>query len=281
MNAVIGYQGIPGSFSEEALHRYFPNASETKNFRYFEEVFQRLHDCHIDYGILPIENSNTGMIFEVYDCLQSYNLYIVGETYLQVAHHLLGVPGSSLESIEEVYSHPQGFKQSRRFLRSYDTRWQLIPYHNTAISARYVSEQNDPAKAAIASLRCRDIYGLQVLNDNIHDEAQNFTRFIIIGRQLEYDNSADKLSLVYSLPHRVGSLYTSLGVFAERGINLLGLQSRPIQGRPWEWYFYIDLAGSLDDTHVREALDAMGTLTQDLQVLGCYGARPDRLPLES
>ncbi len=277
----VGYQGVPGSFSEQALRQFFAAEAPTVEFRNFEDVFEALHNGRVEYGILPIENSNTGMVFDVYDCLQQYNLHIVGETYVKVEHHLLGVPGSTLADVREVYSHPQGFSQSRRYLRRYDGTWRLIPYYNTAISAQYVAEQADPRKACIASDRCREIYGLQSLQAHIHDEARNFTRFIVIGRELSFGAEADKLSVLYSLPHTVGSLYTSLGIFADHNINLLSVQSRPIKGRPWEWYFYVDLAGNLDEDNVQSALQQLEQLSQYLQVLGCYGARPDRLPLQA
>ena len=277
----VGYQGVPGSFSEQALRQFFTNGEATMEFRNFEDVFEALHEGRVEYGILPIENSNTGMIFDVYDCLQQYNLHIVGETYVKVEHHLLGIPGSAVDGIVEVYSHPQGFSQSRRYLRAYDGRWRLIPYYNTAISAQFVAEQQDPSKACIASARCRDIYGLEALQEHIHDEARNYTRFIIIGRKLSFGADADKLSVLYSLPHTVGSLYKSLGIFADHNINLLNVQSRPIKGRPWEWYFYVDLAGNLDEGNVQSALEQLEELSQYLQILGCYGARPDRLPLQA
>ncbi len=280
MAVTVGYQGIPGSFSEQALRQYFDGSVSTKDVKYFEDVFVSLHQGAVDYGVLPIENSNTGMIFEVYDCLQQYNLYIVGETYVKVAHQLLGIPGARLSDINEVFSHPQGFQQSRRFLQQYGDAWRLTPYYNTAISARFTAETGDRTKAAIASARCAEIYNLDILRTDIHDEDHNYTRFIIISRDAAYSSDADKLSVVYSLPHSVGSLYKSLGVFADHGINLLNLQSRPIRGRPWEWYFYLDLQGSLNEGNMQAALEKVRQLTHYLQILGCYGAKPNRLPLE-
>ena len=164
----IGYQGVEGSFSEEALRKYFNSYDSIKNYEEFKDVFNALENNYIQYAILPIENSYTGAITEVYDLLVKYNFYIVGEECIKIDQNLMGISGTNIDEIEEIYSHPQGFEQSRGFLSRYD-KIKLIPYHNTAISAKLVSDLKDKKKAAIGSKRAANIYGLSILKENIND----------------------------------------------------------------------------------------------------------------
>ena len=177
----IGYQGVEGSFSEEALRKYFNSYDSIKNYEEFKDVFNALENNYIQYAILPIENSYTGAITEVYDLLVKYNFYIVGEECIKIDQNLMGISGTNIDEIEEIYSHPQGFEQSRGFLSRYD-KIKLIPYHNTAISAKLVSDLKDRKKAAIGSKRAANIYGLSILKENINDKKDNHTKFIIIGK---------------------------------------------------------------------------------------------------
>jgi chorismate mutase/prephenate dehydratase len=162
----VGHQGISGSFSEEALFNYFPNDVEIEQYTQFEDVFEAIDAGEIHYGVVPIENSSTGAIAAVYDALNAYNCTIVGETYVKAIQNLLAIKGASIDYINTVYSHPQGFEQSVIFLKPYD--WILIPYYNTAKSAEFVRDQNDPKIAAIASKQADEIYGLDVLSENIY-----------------------------------------------------------------------------------------------------------------
>ena len=183
-NIKIGYQGVKGSFSEEAMIKYFGEKHKNTNYEEFEEVFIALKSNEIDYGILPIENSYTGAITNVYDLLVKYGFYIVGEECIKINQNLIGIKGTKISDIKEIYSHPQGFEQSREFL-SNNNKLKLIPFHNTAISAKYISELNDKSKAAIASLRAAEIYNLDVIQEEINDKDDNQTKFIIIGKELE------------------------------------------------------------------------------------------------
>lgn len=276
----VAYPGVPGSFSEQALLQYFTGHHQIINVKTFVESFDLLANEQVDFCVMPIENSSTGGIFEVMDYLQQYNLYIVGETYVKVAHHLLGVPNSDLAEITTVYSHPQGFQQSTKFLQNYPD-WNQIPYYNTAISAQYIAEQNDSTKAAIASERAAKIYNLNILVPNIQDVQNNYTRFIVISRELLTLSHHDKISIIYALPHSVGSLYHSLGIFAEHGVNLLNLQSRPIKEIPWQAYFYLDLAGNLADSNVQQALKQVESLSNFFKIIGSYQANleAEKMPL--
>ena len=197
-NIKIGYQGVKGSFSEEAMIKYFGENHKNTNYEEFEEVFIALKSKEIDYGILPIENSYTGAITNVYDLLVKYGFYIVGEECIKINQNLIGVKGTKISDIKEIYSHPQGFEQSREFL-SNNNKLKLIPFHNTAISAKYISELNDKSKAAIASLRAAEIYNLDVIQEEINDKDDNQTKFIIIGKELESSKECNKITVVFSL----------------------------------------------------------------------------------
>ncbi len=222
-NIKIGYQGVKGSFSEEAMIKYFGENHTTTDYEEFEDVFVALKNNEIDYGILPIENSCTGAITTVYDLLVKYGLYIVGEECIKIDQNLIGVKGSKLEDIKEIYSHPQGFEQSSEFL-SKQNNINLIPFHNTAISAKYISELNDKTKAAIASLRAAKIYGLDIIQKEINDKDNNHTKFIIVGRRLESSKECNKITVVFSLDDKAGTLYNLLRHFAENNINMIKIE---------------------------------------------------------
>ncbi|SJZ73310.1 prephenate dehydratase [Garciella nitratireducens] len=266
----VGYQGVEGSFSEQAMRKYFEEDDISSSpFETFEDVFQALKDREISYGILPIENSSTGGIGEVYSLLRKYDFYIVGEMCIKITQNLLGIKGSKLEDIEEVYSHPQGFEQSVEFLKDYP-HWKLIPYKNTAISAKYIREENSKKKAAIASKRTAELYHLDIIQQNINFNQDNYTRFIIVSADFDVTTDADKISMVISLPHKPGSLYQVLRYFAENHLNMLKIESRPILDRPWEYFFYIDFEGNLQNPHLKKAIDQIEKKSNFFKLLGNY-----------
>lgn len=264
----VGFQGVSGSFSEEALFKYFPNDVDTKNYEQFEDVFIGLDAGEIHYGVLPIENSSTGAINTVYDLLNEYACYIVGETAVRPIQNLLGIKGASLSDIEEVYSHPQGFEQGKKFLSNYN--WHLIPYYNTAKSAEYIRDLGKKNIAAIASKKAAELYGLDILAENINNNQNNTTRFVIIGKQLKVNNMCDKVSIVFSTKHQAGALYNTLKHFAEHNINLLKIESRPVQHTPWEYYFYIDFEGNIEDAAIKSAIEEMKAACHHFKLLGNY-----------
>lgn len=266
---IVAFQGEPGAFGHQALKKYFGNDEKALNFNKFEDVFIALKDEKADYGVLPIENSSTGGIHDVYDLLLKYDLFIVGEVYLQIEHNLVGIEGASLNSISEIYSHIQGFNQCRAFIDQYPD-WKLISLENTAKSAKYVKELKDPTKAAIASKEAADIYGLKIIKGNINTNAENWTRFIIIGKKVEINQNSKKISMVYSTRHNVGSFYESLGVFVEQGINLAKVESRPIPNQPWKYHFYVDIEGNLLDKQVQEAIKKLQEKSLYIKILGNY-----------
>lgn len=265
----IGYQGVKGSFSEEAMIKYFGENHITTDYEEFEEVFLALKNSEIDYGILPIENSCTGAITTVYDLLVKYGLYIVGEECIKIDQNLIGVKGSKVEDIKEIYSHPQGFEQSRDFLNKHNNL-KLIPFHNTAISAKYISEINDKSKAAIASLRAAEIYGLDVIAKEINDKDNNHTKFIIIGRKLESAKECNKITVVFSLDDKAGTLYNLLRHFAENNINMIKIESRPSKNEPWKYLLYVDFEGNIENEDVKKAINLIEEKSEYFKLLGCY-----------
>ena len=270
-NAIIGFQGLPGSYSEQALREYFGEDIPNKNLPNFEDVFKALESGEIDYGVLPLENSFTGGIAEVYDLLCRYGFYIVGEKGIKVEHNLLALAGAEIRDIEEVYSHPQALQQCSGFLQS-NSNWNLISCSNTAVSAKIVSESASMSKAAIASKRAASLYGLTILRSYINNDSYNYTRFIIIGRKLEINNESDKISLAVAISHEPGSLYRVLSHFAKNGLNMLKIESRPIMNKPWEYLFYVDFEGSLGDETVKEAVRGIREDSAYFQMLGNYQA---------
>lgn len=266
---VIGYQGQPGSFSQEALGQYFGTDVNTINVGEFEDIFQALETDKIDYGVIPIENSSTGGISEVYDLLRKYGFHIVGEKCIKVEHNLVGLKDTKLEEINEVYSHPQAFKQCREFFKD-RPNLKLIPFKNTATSAKYINEDKSINKAAVCSKKAAELYDLEIIKDNINYNKQNYTRFIIIGKDLEINQVSNKISIVTTTAHTPGALYRILGYFTENNLNMMKLESRPILDRSWEYFFYIDFSGNLQDDSVKKCIEAIRRNSTYFKLLGNY-----------
>lgn len=220
-------------------------------------------------AFLPIENSSTGAISQVYDLLYKYGFYIVGEECIKINQHLIGKQGTSLDKIKEVYSHPQGFEQSSEFLKNYSS-WKLIPFHSTADSVKLVSDLNDESKAAIASKRAAKIYDLEVIKENINNQSENSTRFIVISKNLETDSSCNKVSVVFSLEHKAGTLYKLLSHFAENDINMMKIESRPMEKGAWKYFLYVDFEGNLESEKVGKALKLIEQNSSYFKLLGAY-----------
>jgi chorismate mutase / prephenate dehydratase len=265
----VGFQGVPGSFSEQALFEYFGTNINTKAVEEFGDIFTELKNKNIDYGVLPIENSSTGGISDVYDLLNKYDFSIVGEVCLKVNHNLLGIKGAEMEDIAEVYSHSQAFGQCSDFLKTY-SQWKLIPYHNTARSAEFAKNQNCKSIGAIASEKAAELYGLNILQRNINSNSTNTTKFVIIAREIIINESCDKISIVLSTAHRAGYLYNVLRNFAEKNINLLKIESRPIKDKPWEYFFHIDFEGNLKDETIGQAIEDIKKNSKYFKLLGNY-----------
>ncbi|OLS02349.1 prephenate dehydratase [Tissierella creatinophila] len=264
----VCFQGTTGSYSQEALFEYFGSDATSYPVKEFEDVFKKLKDDNISYGVLPIENSSTGAINEVYDLLRKYGLYIVGNMTLKINHNLMAIEGAKLEDIKTVYSHPQAFKQCSEFLK--DKGLELIGYHNTAVSAELVSEKKDKTMAAIGSKKAAEVNNLKIIKNNINNDDSNYTRFIIIGKTLETSDINDAISIVFSSPNKVGALYDSLGIFKKNNLNMIRIESRPVVGKPWEYFFYIDFEGDINNEHVKEAIDYIQNNSSYFKFLGNY-----------
>ncbi len=269
----IGYYGVPGSFSNEALECFFGTDGVYKSYRTFEEEFQALAEGEIRYGVFPIENSTTGIISEVYDLLAAYDFYIVREGSLRIEQNLLGLPGATLEEITEVYSHAQGFAQSAEFFSGHPN-WTLIPFYSTAKSAERVAKEQDPRKACVAGKKAAKLHGLEILQAGIQDNSQNFTRFVVISPNMEVPTGANKISLYFTLEHKPGSLFAALEEISKRGLNMLKIESRPIKGQIWEYSFFVDLEGNVDDPSVADALRMARQHCIDWKILGNYALKP-------
>lgn len=265
----IGYQGVKGSFSEEAMIEYFGENKNAISYENFEDVFIGLQKNEIDYGILPFENSCTGAITAVYDLLSKYGFYIVGEECIKIKQNLVGIKGAKLEDIKEVYSHPQGFEQSKIFLKSHED-FKLIYFYNTAISAKHVSDLNEKSNAAIASERAAKIYNLHVIEKEINDNENNNTKFVIVSKTLELCPECNKMTVAFSLDNKAGTLYNLLRHFAENQINMVKIESRPSKNQLWEYVLYVDFEGNINDENVKSAINLIEEKSKYFKLLGCY-----------
>lgn len=263
----VGYQGVPGSFSSQAMKKWFGDIQGI-NYPHFEDVYLALRNGEIDYGVLPLENSSTGAINDNYDLLNKYGFYIVGEQSITIEQNLLGLPGTKLEDIKEVYSHVQGLKQTSAFLKEHH----IVPheYLNTAGAAKHVHETQDKHIGAIASREAAKLYDLDIIAQAIQNDQSNHTRFIIIARQYEIHENANSISMVFTVNHEVGALYEVMRVIKEHNINMARIESRPLPLTPWEYYFYLDIDGNLNEEHVQRALQEIKAYTNTFRMIGNY-----------
>jgi len=266
--SAIGYYGIPGSYCEEAAIEYFGKTFSGKSYETFDEVISALSIGEIDIGVLPIENSSTGTITEVIDLIRDNSVHIIGEHILAIRHSLLALPGTKLSDIKTVYSHVQGLDQSAHFLKKYP--WEQIVYKSTANSAKLIRDLGDKTKAAISSSRCAEVYGLEILVPDIHYNKNNYTRFILVSRELIVNKTCDKISIVMDIAHKPGALYNVLRHFNEQNINIMKIESRPIIERPWEYLFFFDFEGNLENGRVKNLLDSLKNISHQFRLLGNY-----------
>jgi chorismate mutase/prephenate dehydratase len=234
---------------------------------FFEDVFLAVKENRADYGVVAIENSQTGAIGETYDLLRKYGCFIVGRTWIDIKQCLLAPTGTSLHDIREVLSHPEGFKQCARFLHG--RSWDLTACRNTAVAAETAAKVSNGRTAAIGSRRAAELNGLSVLAPDIMDSADNRTSFVVIAAEPEYDEQSDLISITFSTEHRAGALCETLMPFMAQGINLLRIESRP--GSQGNYRFFAELKGSIIDEEVLATLRQASATCEYFEVIGCYG----------
>jgi prephenate dehydratase len=264
----IAYQGEPGAFSE-AASRQVASDAHLVPCKSFEEVFAAADKGVVDFGVLPIENSIGGSIHRNFDLLLEHDLPIVGEVEVPVVHHLLALPGRTLDQIKHIYSHPQALAQCDRFLRTL-TGVEITATYDTAGSAKMIATEHLEDAAAIASARAAEVFGLVPLKSAIQDYQNNTTRFLVIGRRPLTEMAPDKTTIVFTLSNEPGALFKAISVFALRGIDLTKLESRPIRDRKWEYLFYLDVAAASDDVSCARALAHLSEFATMVRVLGSY-----------
>ena len=256
------------SISQSAVENFFGEGTRNIGYKDFEDVYVALENGEIDYGVLPIENSLTGSINDNYDLIRKYGFYIVGETAVNVSQCLMALPGTKIEDIRQVYSHPQGLAQSSDFL--YQHRYiEQRPFQDT-MAAKYVKDSNNPTKAAIASPLACKLYGLEMLKENVQNKKNNRTRFMVISKELICPKESDKVSVIFTLPHQVGALDNMLQTIKQSQINIDRIESRPIETQYWQYYFYIDFEGNMHEERIQRAINKMKANSTTLKVLGNY-----------
>lgn len=265
----VAYQGEPGAFSEEAARAYFGARARLLPRVSFKEVFEFATKHPADFGIVPIENSVYGSVYQNYDLLLRHRLSIVGEVKLRIQLHLMAIPGTRRSALRSVFSHPQALGQCDEYLRSLN-RVSIAAYYDTAGAAKMIRDEQRTDAAAIASARAARTYGLTILKRNLESNHHNYTRFIVLSRKAGGNARAEKTSIVFAVKDVAGALFKALAVFALREINMLKIESRPHVGKPWEYLFYLDIEGSPGQERVRQALDHLDELTTFVRVLGAY-----------
>lgn len=265
----VVYAGVPGAYAESAMLNYFGTEIDGFNVETFGDAMEAVHSGLADYAVLPIENSSTGSVNDVYDLLSDYDNHIVGETMVKIEHALLALPGSSLDQIRTVYSHPQGLMQCSRFLDE-KRGWQQVSLQNTAASAKRVVDDVDLSQAAIASKQAAKNYGLIVLKDHLNDLDNNSTRFVVISHKKMFETDANTISICFETLHQSGSLYSVLSHFIFNGLNMTRIESRPIHGKPWQYQFFVDFTGNLKEQAVKNALHGIQSETESFRILGNY-----------
>jgi chorismate mutase/prephenate dehydratase len=264
----VAFQGEPGAYTEEAAMRFFGKSTEGRPYETLDEVFEAVETGEVPFAMVPVENSLEGSITRAYDLLLDSSLMICGETELRISHCLIANDGAGLDTISSVYSHPQALGQCRSFLSHLNS--ELVPSSDTAGSVRMIKEQGLKDKAAVASARAAEIYGMKVIAREIEDNPHNFTRFFILSREDSLPTGNDKTSIVFSLKHKPGALYDCLKEFASRGINLTKLESRPTRHQPWEYNFYMDFSGHRQEENISAALKQLEDSSVFVKILGSY-----------
>ena len=268
----VGYPGVEGSFSHIAEQRIFGDAP-ARAYVTFEDVFAAVQRGEVTAGVVPFENSYTGEVGEVLDLLWKYDSCLVVDSYdLDIRQNLLGVPGAELGQVKQVYSHHQAISQCQAYLTG--KGYELVPYANTALAAKYVSECGDKTKAAIASADTAALYGLSILARDINTSAQNVTRFIVISR-LPRRSGGNRFGLVFTVRHDAGALAQAMQIIGSRNFNLESIRSRSMKELPWQYFFYVEVVGDSETPEAHQMLDQLAAACRQLRLIGSWARREE------
>lgn len=265
----VVFQGTQGAYSEAATNKFFGDKIEKYHVKSFKDAALEVALGKARYGVLPIENSSAGAVSDVYDLLSEVDVTIIGEIIIPINHVLAVSDGASLDTIKEVYSHPQALMQCSDYLGAHNN-WDQIKVANTAVAAEKVKRDKSITEAAICSKEAAQLNGLVVLEDHINKSEDNKTRFIIISGKKIYQNESDKISICFELPHESGSLYRLLSHIIFNGLNMTKIESRPVRNKNWEYKFFVDFSGNLGDGAVENALIGIAEESINFKILGNY-----------
>jgi chorismate mutase/prephenate dehydratase len=268
-NIHVVYQGVEGAYSHAAMQTYFGKGTESFHVRKFRDAMEAIADGSADYAVLPIENTTAGIVADNFDLLVDCENYIVAEQIIPVEHVLMAAPGTTVEEIRKVFSHPQALSQCEG-LFSRHPDWQAVAYDNTALAARKIAGDKKKDEAAIGSRFAAEHFGLEVLQEHVNDLEENATRFMIVTNQRIFVKGAKKITICFELPHTCGTLYRILSHFIFNGLNMTKIESRPIPERPFEYRFFVDFDGCLSEAAVQNALVGIRAETADMRLLGNY-----------
>lgn len=261
--------GVKGSYTEQAMEEYFGSGIQRAYAPTFKKVMEDIKAGRADYGVLPIENTSTGGITDIYDLLVEFDNTIIGEHVVKVDHALLGLPGSNLDTLRIVYSHPQGLLQCSKFIQGREGL-KAVECTSTSDSAKKVLEDQDITQGAIASKRAAQVYGLTVLQEALNHEENNSTRFIVIAKDKKYLKDCNKISIYFELPHESGSLYNMLSHIIYNNLNMTKIESRPLEGKAFEYRFFVDFEGNISEPGVKNALYGIQEEATRMKILGNY-----------
>lgn len=268
MTTRVAYQGERGAYSEEAMIQHFGSSVEAVLKPYLSDVFDAVDEGEVDTGLIPVENSLEGSIIRSYDLLYERELKASGEVVLRIHHCLIANPGVSIEGVKKVYSHPQALGQCRVYMEEHGL--EAIAAYDTAGSVKMLKELGHRDSAAIASSRAAEIYGMSVLARGIEINVENYTRFLVLAHEDHSPTADDKTSIAFTLVNKPGTLCRALKPFADKGIDLTKIESRPLVGKPWEYVFFIDVLGHREDPKLRAALSRLKEASSSVKIIGSY-----------
>ena len=271
MPDIVAFQGIKGANSEIAIYQHYGHENvETYPLSELNELFEALRTQRVTYALVPVENTTAGSVMGAYELLMDYDFRIQAEVILQVHHALMAVPGTNIDDIQCVQSHPQALAQCERYLQR--NSWKPVRWYDTAGAAKDLAASKSPHTAALAPTKAAELYGLEVLAEQVEDIPFNYTRFFLLGNEDPQPGEYNKTSLVFATRNRPAALYDCLGEFATRGINLTKIESRPRRNRPWEPIFFVDFEGHWQEPHCQDALTRLLQRASFVKMLGSYPA---------